>query len=96
MYICKNRSADMNLYDSLQKEPGRRPKVGPLHCQSISHPIAISHPKEPRKSSWVPLLNTSVNLIDLPEDKNSLSPCSSEMHSRCSSSGPCHSVLVPR
>lgn len=38
----------------------------------------------------------SVNLIDLPEDRNSLSPSSFEVHLRCSRRGRCHSALVSR
>ena len=44
------------------------PKVGPLHCQSISQPIAISQLKDPR-SLRAPPSEASVNLIDLPEEE---------------------------
>ena len=37
-----------------------------------------------------------VNLIDTPDDRNSCSRPSVELHSRCSKSGRCHSSLVSR
>ena len=71
------------------------PKVGPLHCGSMSHPIAISHPYDPR-SSCAPPSEASVNLIDTPDGRNFWSRALVEFHSRCSRSGCCQSALVSR
>ncbi len=92
----KYKGRDESVGFSAERAPGRRPKVGPLLCHNISRPIAISHPKDPRSSRALPS-DASVSLITLLEgDANSLSRCSSEVHSRCSSSGRCHSAWVSR
>ena len=43
-----------------------------------------------------PPSEASVNLIDTPDDRNSWSRASVELHSRCSRSGRCQSALVSR
>ena len=71
------------------------PKVGPLHCHSIAHPIAIFHPYDPR-SSRAPPSEARKNLMDTPDDRNACSRASVELHSRCYRRGRCHSALVSR
>ena len=71
----KQESCEKNPQDSARKDLDLSPKVGPLHCQSISQPIAISHPYDPR-SSRAPPSEVSVNLMDTPDNRNSWSRAS--------------------
>jgi hypothetical protein len=69
MRACRKRRAERNPWDSAWNDPGRRPKVGPLHCQRISQAITVSHPQEPRLS-WASPSDSSVNLIDSLAERN--------------------------